>query len=126
VAPLKREDALRKIADLTSGEMPVMVFEATENKHSVGNSFNFLANSGRLVRVGLFQGNVTFHRPDAHRYKLTLLCSRNGADSRRIIARLKASKIDISLCVTHRVIFAEAIHQFTIRLRYRRAVLSRT
>jgi hypothetical protein len=39
-----------------------------------------------------------------------------GADSRRIIARLKASKIDISLCITHRVTFAEAIHQFTIRL----------
>jgi threonine dehydrogenase-like Zn-dependent dehydrogenase len=78
VAPLKHDGALRKIADLTSGEMPVMVFEATENKYSVGNSFNFLANGGRLVRVGLFQGNVTFHRPDAHRYKLTLLCSRKA------------------------------------------------
>ena len=52
---------------------------------------------GRLIFVGLFQGDVTFHDPDFHKRELTLLSSRNAtaADFRQIIRALEAGQIDL-------------------------------
>ncbi len=58
---------------------------------------------GRLIFVGLFQGDVTFHDPDFHRRELTLLSSRNStsADFRRIINYLEAGQIDLTPWITN-------------------------
>jgi 2-desacetyl-2-hydroxyethyl bacteriochlorophyllide A dehydrogenase len=108
------DNALQQISAITNGEMPVTVFDATGNKHSVEASFNLVANGGKLVLVGLFQGEVVFQDSDAHRRELTLLRSRNatGADFQRIIAQMEAGVIDINPWITHRVTFTEAIDQF--------------
>jgi threonine dehydrogenase-like Zn-dependent dehydrogenase len=59
-----RRDPLPQLQDLLSGELPTAVFDATGNAGSMMRAFNYVAHGGRLVFVGLFQGDVTFHDPD--------------------------------------------------------------
>jgi 2-desacetyl-2-hydroxyethyl bacteriochlorophyllide A dehydrogenase len=85
------EDADELIRDVTGGDLPTVVFDATGNPHSMSQSFNLAANAGSLVFVGLFQGEITFNDVGAHRRELTMLCSRNatGADFRHVIGLLR-------------------------------------
>ena len=64
-----------------------------------------LINGGRLVFVGLFQGDVTFHDPEFHRREMTLLSSRNStaADFHRIISLLEDGTVDTTPWITHRL-----------------------
>jgi threonine dehydrogenase-like Zn-dependent dehydrogenase len=68
-------------------------------------AFNYVARGGKLIFVGLFQGDVTFHDPDFHRRELTLMSSRNTTDDDFVqtIELLEAKKIDVAPWVTHRV-----------------------
>ncbi|MEP7339540.1 MAG: zinc-binding alcohol dehydrogenase family protein [Acidobacteriota bacterium] len=108
------ESAVAQIAELTGNEMPTLVFDATGNQRSVNSSFDLFANGGRLVLVGLFQGDVTFRDSDAHRRELTLLRSRNATanDFRRVMSLLEAGQIDIQPWITHRVGFTDVVEQF--------------
>jgi threonine dehydrogenase-like Zn-dependent dehydrogenase len=67
-------------------------------------AFDDVAHGGKLIFVGLFQGDVTFHDPDFHRRELTLLASRNATDEdfAHVIAMLEAGKIDLAPWITHR------------------------
>ena len=58
-----RSEALPQLLELLSGELPTMVFDATGNAGSMMQAFNYVAHGGKLVFVGLFQGDVTFHDP---------------------------------------------------------------
>jgi threonine dehydrogenase-like Zn-dependent dehydrogenase len=72
------DGAVAQLQELTNGEMPIAVFDATGNRESMQAAFSFPAHGGRLVFVGLFQGEVTFDDPNFHRRELTLLSSRNA------------------------------------------------
>jgi 2-desacetyl-2-hydroxyethyl bacteriochlorophyllide A dehydrogenase len=103
--------AARQIKEITGGDLPTVVFDATGNPRSMQECFHLIAHGGRLVFVGLFQGDVTFNDPEAHRRELTLLCSRNavGADFKRVVSLLESSAIDIAPWITHRVAFGEEV-----------------
>jgi len=107
-------DALAQVQDITAGDLPTAVFDATGNPDSMAKAFDFVAHGGRLIFVGLIQGDVAFHDPDFHRRELTLLSSRNStaADFTRIISLLEAGRINADPWITHRVNFAEMIDQF--------------
>ena len=70
----------------------------------MAGAFDLLAHGGRLVFVGLFQGDVTFNDPNFHRRELTLMGSRNAlpGDFTRIIALIEAGQIDTTPWITHR------------------------
>jgi threonine dehydrogenase-like Zn-dependent dehydrogenase len=72
-------------------------------------SFDYPAHGGRLVFVGLFQGDVTFNDPNFHKRELTLLASRNAhpADFPRIIGLIESGRIDTTPWITHRGGFDE-------------------
>jgi 2-desacetyl-2-hydroxyethyl bacteriochlorophyllide A dehydrogenase len=108
------EDLAGKLAELTTGEMPTVVFEATGSQRSMNSSFGLIANGGRLVLVGLVLDDITFYDPDAHRRELTLLCSRNATsrDFQLVRQRLESGAIDINPWITHRVPFEDVIGQF--------------
>jgi 2-desacetyl-2-hydroxyethyl bacteriochlorophyllide A dehydrogenase len=108
------DGALEAIRELTDGELPTVVFDATGNSRSMHSAFHYVANGGRLVFVGLFQGDVTFHDPEFHRRELTLLASRNatGAELRRIIGLIEGGQIDTLPWITHRAPLTEALTQF--------------
>ncbi len=88
-------------------ELPSVVFDATGNKQSMQGAFNLVANGGKLIFVGLFQGDVTFHDPDFHRKEITLLSSRNStsADFQRIIQYMENGQIQTEPWITHRANF---------------------
>lgn len=98
------DDALERVKAANDGELPTAVFDATGNPGSMMKSFDFVAHAGRLVFVGLFQGDVTFHDPLFHRREMTILASRNAlpADFGRIIASIEAGRIDTTPWITHR------------------------
>jgi len=105
--------------EITGGDLPTVVFDATGNPASMHGAFSYVAPGGRLVFVGLFQGDVTFHDPEFHRREITLLASRNAtaADLRRVIKLLEAGRIDLRLWITHRATLADAVSQFPSWLR---------
>jgi 2-desacetyl-2-hydroxyethyl bacteriochlorophyllide A dehydrogenase len=108
------EAALARIHELTAGDLPTVVFDATGSQRSMNGAFQYVAHGGRLVFVGLFKGDVTFHDPEFHRRELTLLASRNAtaADLQRIIGLIEVGRIDITPWITHRATLAEAAAQF--------------
>ena len=101
VADASAEEALREI---TRGDMPTVVFEATGNPASMERSFGFVASGGKLVLVGLCQARIAFFGPEFHRREMTLLSSRNalGADFARVLSAVEAGTLDTRPWVTHR------------------------
>ena len=90
-----------------NGYLPTIVFDATGNPDSMKNAFNLVAFGGKLVFVGLFIGDVTFHDPLFHRREMTILSSRNSLpqDFKHIIALMESGKINTRPWLTHRAAF---------------------
>lgn len=109
-----KENTLEVLKEITGGDLPTAVFDATGNPGSMMASFNYPAHGGRLVFIGLFQGDVTFHDPNFHRRELTLMASRNAlpADFTRIIALMENGRIDTAPWITHRGSFDAAVAEF--------------
>jgi len=107
-------DIATRLAELTGGDLPTAVFDATGNAASMAASFNFPAHGGRLVFVGLFPGDVTFNDPNFHRRELTLLGSRNSRpeDFRRIIGLVESGRVDTTPWITHRAAMDAVPDQF--------------
>jgi 2-desacetyl-2-hydroxyethyl bacteriochlorophyllide A dehydrogenase len=105
------EGGIELVRALTDGDMPTVVFDATGDQRSMTAAFDLPAHGGRLVFVGLFQGDVTFHDPAAHRRELTLLCSRNATapDFRRVIGLLESGRVATSHWISHRVPFGDEV-----------------
>lgn len=101
------ESAIDSLLRITSGDLPTAVFDATGNPKSMMSAFDFPAHGGRLVFVGLFQGDVTFNDPNFHKRELTLMGSRNARpeDFTRIIGLIEAGRIDTTPWITHRGAF---------------------
>lgn len=104
-------DDVRKITD---GDLPTAVFDATGNQQSMMNAIRFVANGGRLIFVGLVQGDVTFHDPDMHRLEITILASRNATarNFRQILDLAESGAIDTRPWITHRAPLAEVVEHF--------------
>jgi 2-desacetyl-2-hydroxyethyl bacteriochlorophyllide A dehydrogenase len=99
-------DDLRKIL---KGNMPTAVFDATGNAASMMKAFSYVAFGGKLVYVGLFQGEVTFFDPDFHRREITLLASRNAlpTDFKDIIVKMESGQINTKAWLTHEAAFGD-------------------
>jgi 2-desacetyl-2-hydroxyethyl bacteriochlorophyllide A dehydrogenase len=108
------EDPLEALRKITGGDLPTVVFDATGNPRSMMASFDYAAQGGRIVFVGLFQGEVTFNDPNFHKRELTLLASRNAlpGDFSRIISLIEAGRIDTTPWITHRGAFHEVPELF--------------
>ena len=93
-------DVLRQITD---DDLPTAVFDATGNPHSMQAAFSYVGFGGRLIFVGLFPGDVTFHDPLFHSHEMTLLSSRNAlaTDFQSVIAEIEVGHILLAPWVTH-------------------------
>ncbi|MDJ1484008.1 zinc-binding alcohol dehydrogenase family protein [Cytophagaceae bacterium YF14B1] len=91
------------------GKLPTIVFDATGNSQSMMKAFSYLAFGGKLVYVGLFQGDVTFFDPDFHRKEVTLFASRNSlpSDFKNIIQQMESGQINTQAWLTHQAAFEE-------------------
>lgn len=111
---LAGKDARKQIEALTGGDLPTVVFDATGHAASMQQAFDFVAPGGKLVFVGLFQGEVSFNDPDFHRKEMTLLATRNALplDFQNIIAGMERGEIDTSPWITHRAALVDVPAQF--------------
>ena len=108
-------DELKRLGELTNGQLADVVVDATGSNKSMGHALNYCAFGGRLVYVGITQQEVVFpHAPVMHRRELTLLASRNAlaSDFTRIIKLIEDGQIDTRPWITHRADFDSLIGEF--------------
>ncbi len=100
-------DLPNAVRELNHGELPTAVFDATGNPQSMMAAFELPAHGGRLIFVGLFQGEVTFNDPNFHKRELSLLATRNALpfDFERIIALVETGQVDTRNWITHHAKF---------------------
>jgi threonine dehydrogenase-like Zn-dependent dehydrogenase len=96
------------------GELPTIVIDATGNPKSMAGTFDLCAHGGRIVFVGLFQGELAFNDPNFHRRELTLCASRNARPEtfRDIIRLMEQGKVDTNPWITHRFALSETPRVF--------------
>jgi len=117
--------AAAAIKAVGGGELPTIVIDATGNPRSMAGTFELAAHGGRIVFVGLFQGDVTFNDPNFHRRELTLCGSRNALPQtfRDIITLVEAGRINTTPWITHRFALAETPERFPREIAGNPAVL---
>lgn len=110
----KSNQVLEKIREEFDGDLPTVVMDATGNPQSMKNTFDYVAHGGKIVFIGLFQGEFTFFDPLFHKKEVTLLASRNalGEDFEQIIRLMEEGMIDTNPWITHRVSFQDLVSQF--------------
>lgn len=108
------EDVTARLMEITNGDMPTVVIDATGNRNVMNSAFNYIAHGGRFVLVGLQKGELSFSHPDFHKRESTLMSSRNATkdDFLYVIECLKNGKIDPKKYITHRAPFTEMITEF--------------
>jgi hypothetical protein len=108
------DNPLQKVLDITNGDLPTVVFDATGNADSMMGAFEYVAHGGRLVYVGLVQSDLRFNDPFFHRREMTLYATRNAlpVNFTRIIALMEAGQIDVTPWITHRASYADMVGEF--------------
>lgn len=108
------QDAKEQLAQLTNGDFPTVVFDATGNAKSMMGAIGMVAHGGTLVYVGLVKADITFHDPEFHKRELTLMGSRNATkeDFNLVYEAVKSGSIDVKSYITHRSSFEGMIGEF--------------
>lgn len=108
------QGAKERLAELTNGEFPTVVFDATGSARSMTDAFGLVAHGGKLVYVGLVKADLTFNDPEFHKREMTLMGSRNATieDFTAVMVAIQSGSVDVSSFITHRVPFVEMINHF--------------
>lgn len=111
---LAGEGARERLAELTRGDLPTVVVDATGHAGSMSAAPELCAHSGRLVYVGLTKQDITFPHTSLHARELDLLASRNATaeDFRTVIDALREGTVTPSCMITHRASLEEAVASF--------------
>jgi len=105
---------IETIKQVTGGELPHVIIDATGSNKSMSAAYNYAGFGGRLVFVGITTQEISFTHPLMHRREMSFLASRNALspDFTRIIQLIEEGKIDTSPWITHRAGFDEMIGEF--------------
>ena len=127
INPLK-EDCTSRLRELTNGDMPTVLIDATGNQKAINNSFQFMAHGARYILVGLQKGEVSFSHPEFHKREGTLMSSRNATreDFEHVITSMKKGLVKPTNYITHRVQFSEVKDQFASWLKPETGVIKAT
>jgi 2-desacetyl-2-hydroxyethyl bacteriochlorophyllide A dehydrogenase len=108
------DNVAEKLSEITGGDMPTAIIDATGSLRAINTAFSYLAHGGRYVLVGLQKGDITFSHPEFHKREATLMSSRNAtrADFEHVINSMKNGLIDPKAYITHRVDFGEVKDRF--------------
>lgn len=108
------ENPVEKLKDLTNGDMPTAVFDATGYLGAIEKGIDFLAHGGRYVLVGLQKQAFSFSHPEFHKRESTLMSSRNATreDFEWVTESLLQQKINPATYITHRIAFDDLAAEF--------------
>ncbi len=111
---LADENMADAIKDLLQGNLPTIVIDATGNRESMLQCFNYVAHGGSIIYVGLFIGNIEFYDPLFHAKEITLKSSRNALpeDFKKIIRLIRSGHVRVDHLITHRVPFESLPEKF--------------
>ena len=98
---------VQSLRDLTDGNLPTIVIDATGSNKSMSNALNYVAHTGKLVYVGITTDEISFRHPLLHAREMTLMGSRNALpeDFTRIIRLIEEQQINTGPWITHRTPF---------------------
>ncbi len=107
-------DVTEQLRELTDGDMPTVIIDATGNKNAINSAFNFMAHSARYVIIGLQRGDISFSHAEFHKREGTLMSSRNATreDFQNVVAALKNGEVKPSIYITHRAKFNDVASVF--------------
>ena len=107
-------DVTEQLLQITSGDMPTVVIDATGNGKAINHAFQYMSHGARYVLIGLQKGDICFSHPEFHKREATLMSSRNAtrADFEHVIASMKKNDVDPTTYITHRVLFNQVKDDF--------------
>ena len=105
---------VEQLMDITHGDLPTVVIDASGNRKAINNGLNYLAHGGRYILVGLQKEELVFSHPEFHKKETTLMSSRNATreDFDHVIQSMKKGLIHPLSFITNRVTFMEAAAGF--------------
>ena len=111
---VKDENMMERLKEITDGDMPIVVIDATGNQKAINGAFQYMAHGARYVLVGLQRDEIIVSHPEFHKREATLMSSRNATrvDFEHVIRSMKNGLVDPQTYITHRVKFDEAKEQF--------------
>ena len=118
-------DVTEQLKEITNGDMPTVVIDATGSLKAINNAFQYMAHGGRYVLIGLQKGDISFSHPEFHKREGTLMSSRNATrqDFEHVIANMKKGEVKPTTYITHRVIFGDVKKEFESWLNPANAVI---
>lgn len=107
-------DPIEALQEITKGDMPTVVFDATGSQKAINNAFQYMSHGGRYVLVGLQKSEISFSHPEFHKREATLMSSRNATrkDFEHVLTCMKKKQVDPAIYITHRVSFDDVKTEF--------------
>jgi 2-desacetyl-2-hydroxyethyl bacteriochlorophyllide A dehydrogenase len=108
------DKTIASLRELTDGNLPTIVIDATGSAASMSSAFQYVAHTGRLVYVGITTDTIQFKHPLLHAREMSVMGSRNAlpGDFTRIISLIESGQIDTRPWITHRTAFDDMIGDF--------------
>jgi 2-desacetyl-2-hydroxyethyl bacteriochlorophyllide A dehydrogenase len=103
-----------KLEEITNGDWPTKIFDATGNATAIMRGFEYLAHGGIYVLVGIQKGEICFSHPSFHGRETTLMSSRNATreDFENVIELMKKGLIKARTYITHKLPFNKVVTAF--------------
>ncbi|MCJ8208643.1 zinc-binding alcohol dehydrogenase family protein [Mucilaginibacter sp. RS28] len=110
-----KDDVIARLHEITNGDMPTVIIDATGNQKAINSAFYYLAHGGRYVLVGLQKGDLIVSHPEFHKRESTLMSSRNATkeDFAKVISLMKSGEINPRKFITHNVGFEMVPGEFS-------------
>ena len=107
-------DVLGQLMEITNGDMPTVVMDATGNLKAINKGFQYIAHGGRYVLIGLQKGEICFSHPEFHKREATLMSSRNATreDFNHVITAIKDKTISPENFITQTFLFENIGDEF--------------
>ena len=107
-------DVHEQLREITQGDMPTVVIDATGYLQAIDKAFTYLAHGGRYILIGLQRGTISIVHPEFHKREATLMSSRNAvrADFEHVIRCIERRDINPDTYITHRVPFDDLARDF--------------
>jgi 2-desacetyl-2-hydroxyethyl bacteriochlorophyllide A dehydrogenase len=108
-------EVIFQLKEITNGDMPSVVIDATGNKKAITRGIDYLAHGGRYILIGLQKEDICIPHPEFHKRETALLGSRNATrkDFDQVITSIRDRKINPESYISHRVSFDEVKNVFS-------------
>jgi len=108
------ENPTEQLGEITGGDFPDTVLEATGSPKSMETAFQYVSHGGTYVLVSLVKADIAFSDPEFHKREMNLLSSRNATkeDLEHVVKAMQAGEVETEQFITHRAGFDEMIGVF--------------